>query len=334
MIRMLLQCLEWLGVFLYRVGLASFVIGLRPRAARVLLYHACEPGEDEFLLGLRSNVPPARFEEHMRFVRRFYNAVSVDALAGADRPPRTAVITFDDGYRSVLTGAAPILRTEGLPFAVYVVSEVVGNHALVWVNALNWLLQRHAAHVTPMVREAVGGSDSDAPAVLVDLVRARLSPDAIDALLESASAKMGLDVARLAGDRRLYLEWDDVHHLHASGATIGNHTASHFSLPRLDPASVRSELQLAHDTIVRAIGSCDSFAHPFGDVAEEARRWAVGMEYKSVMCVSGPQHPLRTDVVSRVPALDVPVDRLFATIEIVEPAKAMVRTLQRSIRRS
>jgi len=40
-------------------------------------------------------------------------------------PERAVVITIDDGYRSVYTGAWPILRQYGYPFTVFLYVEAV-----------------------------------------------------------------------------------------------------------------------------------------------------------------------------------------------------------------
>ncbi|KQW52514.1 hypothetical protein ASC77_24365 [Nocardioides sp. Root1257] len=48
--------------------------------------------------------------------------VAVDALARGTLPDRAVVLTFDDGYASVVETAWPILRDRGLPATMFVVS--------------------------------------------------------------------------------------------------------------------------------------------------------------------------------------------------------------------
>lgn len=60
-----------------------------------------------------------------------FTFVSMDAcaswLAGEkDLPPRTAAITFDDGYRSVVTDALPVLVELGVPATLYVIGGRIG----------------------------------------------------------------------------------------------------------------------------------------------------------------------------------------------------------------
>ena len=60
-----------------------------------------------------------------------YTLVSLDACADwlegrIVSPPRTAVVTFDDGYASVATIALPVLQRFGVPATVFVVGGRIG----------------------------------------------------------------------------------------------------------------------------------------------------------------------------------------------------------------
>src|SRR5262245_9182237 len=105
--RLLEAALRFTGIVLYHLGLAPFFIWLGRLQPKVLLYHACEPGESEFTRGLRSNTTPAEFERHLAFLKRRYHVISLGELEHQYLPERTVVITFDDGYRSVLEHAFP-----------------------------------------------------------------------------------------------------------------------------------------------------------------------------------------------------------------------------------
>lgn len=91
---------------------------LRP-GGRTLCYHSV--GQPEFGV---NDVTPARFRRQIELSLesgRLFTAASrvADGLAG----PADLAVTFDDGARSVLTAAAPILREHGVPFTVFVVGR-------------------------------------------------------------------------------------------------------------------------------------------------------------------------------------------------------------------
>ena len=94
----------------------------------VLAYHAigeCRAAEDPHLLF----VSPSSFEAQMDYLRRHRRVVPLaDAVSGAMPAGSPVVaITFDDGYRSVLDHALPILERHGFPATVFVPTAYVGD---------------------------------------------------------------------------------------------------------------------------------------------------------------------------------------------------------------
>ena len=73
-----------------------------------------------------------RFSEQMQYLRdRGYRVIRLSELArffdqAADIPPKSVVITMDDGYRSIYDVAFPILKEFGYPATVFIYSEFVG----------------------------------------------------------------------------------------------------------------------------------------------------------------------------------------------------------------
>jgi peptidoglycan/xylan/chitin deacetylase (PgdA/CDA1 family) len=55
-----------------------------------------------------------------------YQSVTFDQMRAGHRPDRGVVLTFDDGYRSFLTGAAPMLEERGMRAVVFVVAGSMG----------------------------------------------------------------------------------------------------------------------------------------------------------------------------------------------------------------
>ena len=147
---LLRRLLSLFGVVLYHAGLAPLVIWLSRRTPKVLLYHACEPVESDFIRGLNSNTTPDAFAGQLAFLQERYQVIPLALLEDGPIPDRAVVITFDDAYRSVYEAAFPLLSARGMPATVYIVTAVVDNPTLVWVNALNWLLHRHPGICAPI----------------------------------------------------------------------------------------------------------------------------------------------------------------------------------------
>jgi peptidoglycan/xylan/chitin deacetylase (PgdA/CDA1 family) len=94
----------------------------------VLAYHAigeCRSADDPHLLF----VSPGSFEAQMEYLARHRRVVSLaDAVSESRAPGKPSVaITFDDGYRSVLENAVPILERHGFPATVFVPTAYIGD---------------------------------------------------------------------------------------------------------------------------------------------------------------------------------------------------------------
>jgi peptidoglycan/xylan/chitin deacetylase (PgdA/CDA1 family) len=97
----------------------------------VLVYHTITR-DDALARRLMGGTSRAAFEEQMRWLADGgYQVLSMAEYAGYVEqrqpfPPRSVLITFDDGYRSVYTRAFPVLQKHGFAAVVFVVSSFIG----------------------------------------------------------------------------------------------------------------------------------------------------------------------------------------------------------------
>ncbi len=138
------------GVAFYHSGMARLVIHLNRRAVKILMYHACEETESPFIRGLSINTTPSQFDSHLDFLTKYYRVVPVAGLNSGALSAPTVAITFDDGFRSVYEQAWPRLKKRGLSATCYVVTDVIGNEAIIWLNELNWFLNNHRSAPVPL----------------------------------------------------------------------------------------------------------------------------------------------------------------------------------------
>ena len=91
----------------------------------ILTYHSISNGNSPL------KVSPALFAEQMQWLRVNAQVASLDAVvtplsAHKPLPPRTVVLTFDDGYRDFYVSAAPVLHCLGLPAIVFLPTNFCG----------------------------------------------------------------------------------------------------------------------------------------------------------------------------------------------------------------
>ncbi|MBI4478311.1 MAG: polysaccharide deacetylase family protein, partial [Acidobacteria bacterium] len=71
------------------------------------------------------------FERHIAWLGTQFHFVSLDEIGARALQSRpftepVAAITFDDGYRDVYDHAFPVLQRKGIPAAVFLVTDLVG----------------------------------------------------------------------------------------------------------------------------------------------------------------------------------------------------------------
>jgi peptidoglycan/xylan/chitin deacetylase (PgdA/CDA1 family) len=107
----------------------------------VLCYHAVSTAWDHPMA-----VAPSRLEQHVRsLLARGYRFRTFTASVVDPQPGRTAVLTFDDGFRGVFTQGLPLLRRLGVPATLFVPTDHVGTERPLSWPGFQDLLGRPAA---------------------------------------------------------------------------------------------------------------------------------------------------------------------------------------------
>ena len=109
----------------------------------VLLYHSIS---DDTRLSerLMHNVSPSMFEQHISDLFEVFRFVSLPEFLSAENAAGLAAITFDDGYRNVLTHALPILEEAQIPASLCVNSSVLQGR-LNWRDKVRFIVRHDLA---------------------------------------------------------------------------------------------------------------------------------------------------------------------------------------------
>jgi peptidoglycan/xylan/chitin deacetylase (PgdA/CDA1 family) len=96
-------------------------------------------------------------ERWTALVERGYRGATFSEAVTSPPAPRTVAVTFDDGYRSVLERAQPIMSRLGLVGTVFVVTGSVGSERpLSWPGVDHWIGTEHERELVPLAREELG----------------------------------------------------------------------------------------------------------------------------------------------------------------------------------
>lgn len=87
------------------------------------------------------HVRASELDAHCRFLRAHCDPIGLDQWRAAREGraalgARPVLVTFDDGYRSLLTRGVPILARHGIPAVAFVCSDVAERGGLHWYDAL------------------------------------------------------------------------------------------------------------------------------------------------------------------------------------------------------
>lgn len=90
---------------------------------RVLMYHLIsESPKGGRYQGMR--VSPAAFERQLAWLAKHgFHFATMDEVVRGDAPPRSVVLTFDDGYEDNYTAAFPLLKKYGAKATLYLVAD-------------------------------------------------------------------------------------------------------------------------------------------------------------------------------------------------------------------
>jgi peptidoglycan/xylan/chitin deacetylase (PgdA/CDA1 family) len=183
----------------------------------------------------------------------------IDAIDGRRAlPPRSVLVTFDDGHRSVLERGLPLLRERGIPAVAFVVAGLLDTHQPFWWTEVEHLVR---------AKGSAPGYNGLTPAQWVR--RLKTVPDterhqAIDELRRTA---------RTSAPRQPQLGRSELATLEAGRVAVENHTMTHPCLDRCDDDTIRAEVRDAHALLHAALGRPPrAFAFPNGNWEARAER--------------------------------------------------------------
>lgn len=139
------------------------------QAAVVLQYHHIDTETPPI-----TSIEPELFTQHMDYLaEEGFEVMALPELVkalkdGQSLPDKVAAITFDDGYRSVLDNAAPVLEEHGFPYTIFVNPQRVGSSQ----DFLSWkelkqleksgaTIANHTLSHPHLIRRQEGESESD-----------------------------------------------------------------------------------------------------------------------------------------------------------------------------
>jgi peptidoglycan/xylan/chitin deacetylase (PgdA/CDA1 family) len=248
--------------------------------------HALDPGELDL----------ASFERILDTVMRFFRILPLgDAIAALQTnrlPPRSACITFDDGYPEWLANVVPALERRGA-HATFFVTTGQFNGLPMWNERILYGIESARNDVEPLLLHGSGlqpiplASSADRMRAIrqLDAFLKYQPPETKERMLQEIEAHAGIQRQTVP-----VMSADDLRVIHAKGFGIGGHSVTHPILSRCDQDTAYQEIAGARENLEALVrGRVSAFAYPNGVPGKD-----FGPEHVAMVQRAGYAHALTT----------------------------------------
>jgi peptidoglycan/xylan/chitin deacetylase (PgdA/CDA1 family) len=249
----------------------------------VVNYHGLLPADpshdssdvEKFLDG--PLVDSQTFRKHLQFLKTHYRVIHPEDFRASIEhqkplPPRSVLVTCDDGLRNNLTEMLPILQSEDVPCLFFVTAASCRDDpGMLWYHELYYLMRNRALENLdlrpPLEDGPLPVSSQNLQSEWWSTLRraSQLDAEARASWMALVRTQCGPPPAPSQQRWRL-MNTRDLKQLSAAGMTIGAHTRTHPILSLCSDEEARREIQESKIEIERALGRpVWAFAYPFGN---------------------------------------------------------------------
>jgi len=248
----------------------------RQGAGAILRFERVRPRHAGRFQPQRSNeITPAFLDRAIRALKRWkYDFVSIDevcrraVILAARR--RFVCLTFDGGYKDVITAAYPVLSRHRVPFTVYVPTAFPDGIGEAWWLGLEQVIAKERRISLMMGRDerhfnvSAAAEKYELHDFLFDWMRS-LEPADRSVAIKDLCTRYAVDLA--AASREAALDWTDLRKLAADPlVTLGGATVNFPVLATMKDAAALKEMTMGKAVIEAALRrDVRHFAYPFGD---------------------------------------------------------------------
>ena len=225
------------------------------------MYHSVPAPEWAPWIAPRNRMSAGQFEGQIRYLKKNRNVMALGELVrllreAAPLPPRTVVVTLDDGYRDNLDIVAPILERHGVPATIYLCTAYVTRSENQWADVVYGTLRHRSNHVLRLSGDVT--LDLHDPNQL-GRACAQITGQLLSAGREQREellADLGRQLEPTGRAPRLTLTWDEVRQLARDHPTIelGTHTDEHLDLTARSVEDAVGAIRRSQETFEQEVG--------------------------------------------------------------------------------
>lgn len=302
----MLQPKHLLLKYLHGSGLLRlFVASQRNKVTILMLHGVTDPTAPASWKPLRSQLTPEQLARTLAVLAQYYRFVSLPeatAMLAGTRPlvSNSLALTFDDGYRSNLTFALPVLRRFNAPATIFLSTGNVTEQKPFWFDRLDYAVQSVSndtisRHGIPELAEIDFSNRETLTRSFIDFIRKEKYRYTTDTAMRSAMADLTERIEQRSshGLAEVFaddpwsgvLTWDEVRQA-ATEVHFGSHCVDHPFLSLISPSVARHELVASREAIEFYTGQpCTHLAYPDGCFNDEVVSLARDCGYSSAVTI-------------------------------------------------
>jgi len=239
------------------------------------------------------------FVEQIEYLEKYYHFVNIETIIDSMEqqvplPPKSVLLTFDDGYIDHFNHVFPILEKKKIQGCFYVPVETTCEHKVLNVNKIHYIIAS-TEDVSSVTEDLLNKLDENR--IKYDLASndyylqklkkpGRLDPAEVMFIKKMLQVELPeqfrnevtnfLFTKYVSSDeasfsRELYMSEEQVKCMQRNGMHIGGHGNKHYWLGALDKQAQKNEIQKSKAFIERMGGDLNhwTFCYPYGDFNQD-----------------------------------------------------------------
>ena len=252
----------------------------------VLAYHSIRENQFD---PLRLSVSPKHFEEHLIYLKNFFQIKTLQDLPEENLRP-SVVITFDDNYNDILINALPLLEKYNIPATLFVAPSFLEKKFYYWDVVTEYI--RLDLDFNKLLNQIPSLKWKSDKTILTQEVcnflkwmpleqRDNLTNELIELMPLNSKLNESVSISR---DQLLQLSQNPL-------VEIGAHSMNHNPMSSLSKEMQLIEIKSSLDTLENIIHKkIDSYAFPYGGVDDfnlQSKEIVKEMNLKTVTTIPG-----------------------------------------------